>query len=146
MQAIKCELCGSSDIMKQDGFFQCQNCGTKYSLEEARKLIGVVKIDKTEDVENLMTLARRYYNEHNYTDSERYFELALRDAPNNWEAHFFRAYCHALTASYSEAVTSVSAGTTTALKLIKDYLEVLEQPHALNTIMSLDIYLFNWII
>lgn len=50
MQAIKCELCGSSDIMKQDGFFQCQNCKTKYSLEEARKLIGVVKIDKTDDI------------------------------------------------------------------------------------------------
>ena len=28
MQAIKCELCGSNDIMKQEGFFQCQNCGT----------------------------------------------------------------------------------------------------------------------
>ena len=65
MQAIKCELCDSGDIMKQDGFFVCQNCKTKYSLEEAKKLIGVVKIDRSDEIQNLYTLARRYYQEEN---------------------------------------------------------------------------------
>ncbi|WP_405381537.1 TFIIB-type zinc finger domain-containing protein [Phascolarctobacterium sp.] len=50
MKAIVCELCGSNDIIKQDGLFVCQHCGTKYTTEEAKKLLGVVKIDKTEEI------------------------------------------------------------------------------------------------
>ncbi len=38
MKAIQCELCGSNQLIKKDGFFQCEFCGTKYTLEEARKL------------------------------------------------------------------------------------------------------------
>ena len=52
MQAIKCELCGGGDLVKQDGMFVCQHCGTKYTLEEARKLLGTVKIDKTDVKDN----------------------------------------------------------------------------------------------
>ena len=37
MKALVCELCGGNDIIKQDGYFVCQNCGTKYSPEEAKK-------------------------------------------------------------------------------------------------------------
>ena len=33
-----CELCGKTEFVKQDGMFVCQGCGTKYTLEEARKL------------------------------------------------------------------------------------------------------------
>ena len=40
MGRIVCELCGSTDLIKQDGIFVCQSCGCKYSLEEVRKLIG----------------------------------------------------------------------------------------------------------
>lgn len=47
MQAIVCELCGSNDLLKQDGVFVCQHCGTKYTLEEARKLMGTVSIQGT---------------------------------------------------------------------------------------------------
>lgn len=48
MQAIKCELCGSNQLIKKDGYYQCEYCGTKYTLEEARKLIvsGTVEVVK----------------------------------------------------------------------------------------------------
>ena len=145
MQPIRCELCGSSDIMKQDGFFVCQNCKTKYSLDEARKLVGFVKIDKSEDIENLLTLARRFYDEHNYTESEKYYELAMREAPNHWEATFFRAYCHALntiSSNYDESLTTLSNGTLTALKLLKDYVDEDQQPDVLDIIVRMDILYF----
>ena len=47
MQAIKCELCGSNQLIKKDGFFQCEYCGTKYTLEEAKKLFvsGTVSVE-----------------------------------------------------------------------------------------------------
>ena len=50
--AIVCEMCGSSNLIKQNGVFVCQSCGIKYSLEEARKLMagGTVDIVKTANV------------------------------------------------------------------------------------------------
>ena len=42
MKAIVCEMCGSNDVVKQDGFYVCQHCNTKYSVEEAKKLMVTV--------------------------------------------------------------------------------------------------------
>ena len=54
MKKIVCELCGSNDLKTKDGEYECQYCGTKYSIEEAKKLIveGKVKIDKSDDIAN----------------------------------------------------------------------------------------------
>ena len=46
MKAIQCEMCGSTEMVKKDGMFVCQSCGTKYSVEEAKKLM----IEGTVDV------------------------------------------------------------------------------------------------
>lgn len=37
MKQLICEMCGGSDLIKQEGVFVCQSCGTKYSVEEAKK-------------------------------------------------------------------------------------------------------------
>ena len=39
MKQLICEMCGSTDLLKQDGVFVCQSCGTKYSVEEAKKMM-----------------------------------------------------------------------------------------------------------
>lgn len=39
MKVLACEICGSNDLVKQEGLFVCQYCGAKYSLEEARKMM-----------------------------------------------------------------------------------------------------------
>ena len=38
MKQLTCEMCGSTDLLKQDGVFVCQSCGCKYSVEEAKKM------------------------------------------------------------------------------------------------------------
>ena len=38
MKQLTCEMCGSTDLMKQDGVFVCQSCGMKYSVEEAKSI------------------------------------------------------------------------------------------------------------
>ena len=44
---LSCELCGGVDLLKQDGVFVCQNCGAKYTVEEARKLMsGTVAVER----------------------------------------------------------------------------------------------------
>lgn len=42
MKQLICEMCGGNDLIKQDGVFVCQNCGTKYTVEEAKKMMKEV--------------------------------------------------------------------------------------------------------
>ena len=53
-------MCGSTDLIKKDGIFECQSCGTKYSVEEAKKMMvegtvdvsgSSVKIDNSDKLE-----------------------------------------------------------------------------------------------
>ena len=55
MKQLICEMCGSTDLVKQDGVFVCQSCGTKYTVEEAKKMMveGTVRIDASEKLGNL---------------------------------------------------------------------------------------------
>ena len=46
MKQLTCQMCGSTDLMKQNGVFVCQTCGMKYSVEEAKKMM----IEGTVDV------------------------------------------------------------------------------------------------
>ena len=61
LRALTCEMCGSTELIKQNGVFVCQACGTKYSLEEAKKMMvegtvnvsGTVKIDMSDKLKRL---------------------------------------------------------------------------------------------
>lgn len=67
MKPLTCEMCGSTNLLKQDDVFVCQSCGTKYSVEEAKKMMvegtvaveGTVKIDTSSELKNLYEIARR---------------------------------------------------------------------------------------
>ena len=100
MKALICEMCGSNDVVKQDGLYVCQNCGTKYTVEEARKMMiegtvevkGTVKIDDSIEFQNILELARRAKDSGNAEDALRYYEMMLVKDPNNWEANFYVLY------------------------------------------------------
>ena len=81
MKQLTCEMCGSTDLVKQDGVFVCQSCGTKYSVEEAKKMMvegtvdvsgSTVKIDTSDELENLYQIARRAKNEKNAENAAKY--------------------------------------------------------------------------
>ena len=67
MKALTCEMCGSTNLIKEGGVFVCQSCGTKYSVEEAKKMMvegtvdvkGTVKVDTSDELNNLYEIARR---------------------------------------------------------------------------------------
>ena len=131
MKRLTCEMCGSTDLVKQDGMFVCQNCGVKYSVEEARKMMtdgpvdvsgSTVTIDKTSQVENYYTLARRAREEGNSPNAQRYYELILREEPDNWEPVFYSTYYAAMSCKVAEIPVQcnrVYEAFQSCLKLIK---------------------------
>lgn len=98
MKQLTCEMCGSTDLIKQDGFFVCQTCGTKYSVEEAKKMMiegtvdvqGTVKVDRSDNIEKIYQLARRAREDEDGEAALKYYEMILLENPNDWEAAFYR--------------------------------------------------------
>ena len=76
MKKMTCEMCGSTELIKQDGLFVCQSCGCKYSVEEARKLLieidgpvevsGTVKVDQSASVDSYLTMAQAALTAQNH--------------------------------------------------------------------------------
>jgi hypothetical protein len=102
MKKITCEMCGGNDLLKDEGFLVCQSCGTKYTVEEARKLMvefdgpievkGKVAIDNTARLDNLYKIARRARDDGNTDQAYRKYEELLTEDPDNWEPNFFTAF------------------------------------------------------
>ena len=89
MNAIVCELCGSNEITRrEDGMYQCDHCGTKYTLEAARQLLNgdAVKIDRSAEVENLLKRAREFNIDGDYKRAYEYAERVLDIDADNEEA------------------------------------------------------------
>ena len=87
MKAMVCELCGSNDIVKQDGLYVCQHCGTKYSLEEAKKIM--VEIDITKKLANIYERARKSIEVNDLAHAAEYYKEILDENPDDWEAYFY---------------------------------------------------------
>ena len=86
MTPLKCDLCGSQDIVKEGEYFVCQHCGTKYSLETAKQMMfgGTVTVDNSNQVQNYLTLAKREREKGKRGDD--YIWKVLELDPNNIEA------------------------------------------------------------
>lgn len=98
MKQLTCEMCGSTDLMKQDGVFVCQSCGTKYSVEEAKKMMvegtvevaGTVKVDDSAKIENYQTMAESAYEAGNKQEAESYCNKIIEIDPANYKAWFLK--------------------------------------------------------
>lgn len=142
MKWLTCEMCGSTDLIKQDGVFVCQTCGCKYSIEEAKKMMvegtvdvsgSTVKVDNERKIENLRTLADRAKAEGDTETAAKYFEELLKEDPNNWEANFYTIYYAAHNikiAQIGSAANRVSNIIDTVYSLIKENLHTPDEQKA----------------
>ena len=104
MKQLTCEMCGGTDLIKQDGVFVCQNCGMKYSVEEAKKMMiegtvdvqGTVKVDNSAFVQKYLANARRAYEKEDWEEVEKYYNMVEQNAPHNMEAVFFSSFGKAM--------------------------------------------------
>lgn len=106
MQKLTCEMCGGNDLVKQDGLYVCQHCGTKYSVEEAKRLFknGTVEIDNSRKLDNLYVLARRAIDEKDFKSAQQYYEEILLEQPEKWEPVFHATYFKTLNNCETEDV------------------------------------------
>ena len=97
MKQLTCEMCGGTDLVKQDGVFVCQTCGCKYSVEEAKKMMiegtvdvsgSEVKIDRSEQIEKIK-LAARAKEAGDTAAAAKYYEQIMLEDPDDWEATFY---------------------------------------------------------
>lgn len=85
MKALVCEMCGSQDLVKTDGMYVCQNCGTKYTVEEAKKMmiegtvnvVGTVAIDNSGSYDRIIELARDAYSDKRFDAAYDYYCQAV---------------------------------------------------------------------
>ena len=85
MKQLTCEMCGSTDLVKQDGYFVCQSCGCKYSVEEAKKMMiegtvevkGTVKTDLSDQVNNLLDRVKNFIKKSEWEKAYDYIEKIL---------------------------------------------------------------------
>lgn len=123
MKKLACELCGSTDIVKQDGLFICQACGTKYSTEEAKKMMigGTVTIDRSSENENLKILAKRYYDNGEFEKADDYYDRLIEADPHDWEAVYYGGLASAYRSSFGNLRLSEAViGAENALNLVDD--------------------------
>lgn len=104
MKALTCEMCGSTEIIRKDGLYVCQACGTKYSVEDAKKMMagdkvkveGTVKVDASDELSNLIVLAQRATEAKDWDRAYVYYERILLINPDDWEANhnvqFYKAF------------------------------------------------------
>ena len=155
MKRLACEMCGSTDLIKQDGVFVCQSCGCKYSVEEAKKMMiegtvdvsgSTVKVDTSDELANLYQIARRARDDNNSENAARYYDMILVKDPSSWEAAFYVVYFKALNCKIayiqSEAI-SVSNCEESVLKLIRDHVPESEQQAAVSEVTLRSCYIAN---
>ena len=127
MKQLTCEMCGSNDLVKQDGVFVCQSCGCKYSVEEAKKMMvegtvevtGTVKVDDTARTENYLILAKNACDSKNYLEAENYCNKVIEIEPSNYDAWMFKGYATGWQSTFSnlrieEAINCFTQGIINA--------------------------------
>ena len=86
MLTIRCEVCGSQTLVKQNGVFICRTCGVGYSLEEVKQKLNSDSIEaESLPLEDLqvaileillpLTSCNDIYPHITYLDLSRHLEL-----------------------------------------------------------------------
>lgn len=84
---VKCPNCGAEiqlDSSREEGF--CSYCGSKVIIQEAT---NKVKIDKSEEIQNLLQLAEHASKNKNYEECMTYAKKALEVDANNCRAWIY---------------------------------------------------------
>lgn len=135
--AAVCPKCGAN--LELDSSLEvayCMYCRAKVIINSSTKN---VKLDKSKDLENLYTLARRARENDNAEDALKYYEKILVEDPNNWEPTFYNVYYRALNCKVGEIPTvlsNINNCLETIFDLIKETCEKKEIDEAVDEVTN----------
>lgn len=129
MKQLVCEMCGSTNLVKQEGVFVCQSCGCKYSVEEAKKMMiegivevkGTVRVDRISESESLIKNADTTYEDGNYKEAFDLYSQVLSIDPDNEHAILYRAMSSAWQSSVQNCkIGEINSAAERAIKVCHD--------------------------
>lgn len=107
MKTIVCEMCGNNNLIKQEGNYVCQSCGTKYTLEEAKNLLvdvgendSNVSVDKSNQVSKYIELSEIAMKAGNLKEAIEYANKALEIDSTNYYVYYLKG----LSISYQTSI------------------------------------------
>jgi DNA-binding beta-propeller fold protein YncE len=80
MKKLSCEMCGSIDLIKQDGVFVCQSCGAKYSVEEAKKMMVECSAEASDNPAKIDNKAVNYAKSGGTAKKKKILSIVLATA------------------------------------------------------------------
>ena len=96
MKKLQCELCGSIEIIKTDNdLFQCQMCGCKYTLEQAKSLIsGVVETTiGNSEFNRLVSNAETQIKLGNHDEAFSTIDVIMKEYPDRYQGYWLFLNC-----------------------------------------------------
>ena len=108
MKLLKCEVCGSAELTKNDNLFTCDYCGAKYTLEAVQSMLkdnkidisgSTISIDDTSKLKSFIQAAADACEDLLFDDAASYALKALELDPNNSDALFIMAFHSGVTGS-----------------------------------------------
>lgn len=102
--AIKCEMCGSPDLVKDGEYFECKHCGCKYTVAEIKKQMGVVtvSVDQNDKKDSLMKKANTEFDAADFSKALESYNKVLEIDPEEPVALCRAALADAISSSIVE--------------------------------------------
>lgn len=147
MKQLVCEMCGSTDLVKQDGVFVCQTCGCKYSVEEARRMMveGTVKVDETDKAENWYKMAEAAFENSNWDEAYSYYCKVLEVRSVDWVSTYKKGFCLGWKSNLANIkANEVLGGIVDGRKQLLESSHI-EDVYKANGITMMAMQLHNWI-
>ena len=153
MKRLTCEMCGSTNLVKQDGMFICQDCGTKYSVEEAKKMMvegtvevtGTVSIDRSNEINNRLANAINEFRNGNNDvvfsicsdilniDPENYRAIIYKGLADGWRSSLDMPKLDIASAELQRAIAILRKNTPTDREYTEKSIEALTEMQRLGT-------------
>jgi len=89
-------FCVGCGFQLQEGTIFCSSCGQK--IGEGVTAGETVKVDNSDELENLYKLARRAWDDGDNSRALKSYEQILSKDPDNWEPNFYVAYFSGMNA------------------------------------------------
>ncbi|MCL2353960.1 MAG: TFIIB-type zinc finger domain-containing protein [Defluviitaleaceae bacterium] len=111
MRKIVCEACGSNKLTKENGFFKCMHCQTKYIAKEINEIAEVESNrPKAKNFSNYIDMSQNAWLEGDYQKAFNYSNKALEINPKAPDAWLAKMYSIEITNSNDIALDIIMCG------------------------------------